>query len=420
MQHTFLRTSSYPHARRGARLLLVALLGLLGVLAGCGSLASPGAPANHTRLTPTPPPAQPTIPVALFSLQMIDATSGWASRGPLSILHTTTGPQHWHDVTPNFHTDAPTAAVNDFLDSQHAWVGLALLSGADAPLHSFALWHTSDGGQHWQQTQLHARGYEIGSIFFLTAQLGWLSVARIEGEKTDAVIALDIFRTQDGGLTWTLISSASDSQHANSGDLPMGVSGPLVFASPTRGWVVGTTAILNRDGSRNPLRIYSTNDGGRTWQPQELPLPVPDALNVGPEAFFSFHNGLDAIMPATLVASSSTFVLYGTHDGGATWNVSIPISLDANSCAHRCSFDFVDMQHGWFSGDRLYRTEDGGRDFRAFPLPEEASSEGFLHMDFVSPTLGWALSVVSQTKRFLLLQTTNGGQSWTVLAPTVG
>ena len=182
----------------------------------------------------------------------------------------------------------------------------------------------------------------------------------------------------------------------------MGVSGPLVFASPTRGWVVGNPAIRNRDGSRNPLRIYSTNDGGLTWQPQELPLPLPDAL-----------------MPATLVARSSTFVLYVTHDGGATWNVSIPTSLDAKSCAHRCSFDFVDMQHGWLSGERLYRTEDGGRDFRAFPLPEEASSEEFLHMDFVSPTLGWALSVVRQTKQFLLLQTTNGGQSWTVLAPTV-
>jgi hypothetical protein len=72
------------------------------------------------------------------------------------------------------------------------------------------------------------------------------------------------------------------------------------------------------------------------------------------------------------------------------------------------------------TGERLYRTEDGGRDFRAFPLPEEASSEGFLHMDFVSPTLGWAISVVRQTKQFLLLQTTNGGQNWTVLAPTVG
>src|SRR5258707_13503615 len=117
MQHTSLRTAASPHARRGARLLLVVLLGLLGVLAGCGPRAPPGAPAHHPRLTP--PPAQPTTPVALFSLQMLDATSGWASRGPLSILHTTTGPQHWHDVTPDFHTDAPTATVNAFLDSQH-------------------------------------------------------------------------------------------------------------------------------------------------------------------------------------------------------------------------------------------------------------------------------------------------------------
>src|SRR5215469_18172420 len=126
MQHPSLRTSSSPHARTGARLLLVALLGLLGVLAGCGLRASPSAPANSTRLTP--PPAQPTTPVALFSLQMIDATNGWASQGPLSILHTTTGPQHWHDVSPTFptgvSTGAPTAAINDFLDSQHAWAGL--------------------------------------------------------------------------------------------------------------------------------------------------------------------------------------------------------------------------------------------------------------------------------------------------------
>lgn len=419
MQNTFRRTSSSPHARTGAHLLLVALLGLLGVLAGCGSRASPGAPATHPRLTP--PPARPTSPVALFRLQMIDATTGWAiANGGSALLRTTSGPLHWQEVTPTYDTTTLTISASAFFDSQHAWVTVAPLPGVGAPLRPFAIWRTTDGGQHWQQSLVRSPGYEIGDLFFLSPRLGWVAVQRIMGgDKTNAIGGLDLFRTLDGGATWTLVSTTSESPHVGPGVQTVELEGAgLVFTSPTQGWLVGLAGILRRDGGTNPLRIYRTQDGGVTWHPQELPLTSPQVYTVGllPPTFF--HRGVEGIMPAFVSASSgSTLALYTTGDGGASWSVASPAAQSTGPFPMH--IDFVERQHGWISGDRLYRTEDGGQHWTAFPLPEEARSQGFLDLDFVSETLGWAISIVSQTKQVLLLQTTDGGQTWRVVTPTV-
>jgi len=255
---------------------------------------------------------------------MLDATTGWAlARGGSALLRTTSGPLHWQEVTPPYDTTTLPISASAFFDSQHAWVTVAPNPGSGAPVRPFAIWRTTDGGQHWQQSLVRSPGYEIADLFFLSPRLGWVAVQRIMGgDTTNAITGLALFRTQDGGATWTLVSTTSASPHAGPGVQTVELEGTgLVFTSPTQGWLVGLAGILRRDGGTNPLRIYRTQDGGQHWT--------------------------------------------------------------------------------------------------AFPLPQEARSQGLLDLDFVSQTLGWAISIVSQTKQVLLLQTTDGGQTWRVVTPTV-
>lgn len=398
-----------------ARLSLLLLISGLLCFAGCGSNS------GSTQPTATATPARPARPVALDSLHMIDATNGWAlAWGRSILLRTTSGPLHWQDVTPHYDVNTFIIAASDFLDIQHAWVTVAPIPGLGAPSQPLAIWHTGDGGQHWQQSLIHSQGYAIGAPFFLTPQLGWVTVERVlGGNKTNGIGGLDIFRTQDGGMVWTLVSTTSNGPHVDPGVQRVALAvASIVFISPTQGWLVGSVAILRQDGGTNPLRIYRTQDGGVTWQPQELPLTSSQVSSVDLVSPTFFHGGVEGIIPAFVATSNGGILaLYTTQDGGASWSVASPAVPRGVSFIN---INFVDRQHGWVSSDRLYRTEDGGQHWTAFPLPEEASSESFWQMDFVSETLGWAVSGARKTKEALLFQTTDGGQSWQVLAPTSG
>ena len=91
---------------------------------------------------------------------------------------------------------------------------------------------------------------------------------------------------------------------------------------------------------------------------------------------------------------------------------------------------FIDARTGWYGAsilkaapsfpgettfDKLYVTHDGGANWS--PL---GTSSGFIggRMDFMSSSVGWALSSLADLQ-FALLMTTDGGRSWQPLNAVV-
>ena len=136
-----------------------------------------------------------------------------------------------------------------------------------------------------------------------------------------------IFRTTDGGATWTIASSTNSRGESMPGALPYaGKKTGLSFLDASTGWITVD------DGPSHIPWLYVSHDGGRTWQQQSLQLPpnqAPTRLGLAPPTFF---NATDGVLPVYSVFIGGCHPdnvdneqcwgsdIYVTHDGGRTWH----------------------------------------------------------------------------------------------------
>ena len=240
----------------------------------------------------------------------------------------------------------------------------------------------------------------IRAYTFLDQQHGWLA------------LGASILITSDGGSTWQPISTA-----------PGQVDG-LGFQSLQQGWM------------HTIQGYFTTADGGLSWQtsstPAEMAARMP-ATETGktnndettyvfcPDLDFNSAGPFFALDASTAWAFCTSggmthFVrraLYQTTDAGKTWKLLTdqpPFGwLGASNLV------FLDALHGWLaaSDNGVFATSDGGKTWQSldiFPIGAGSASQ----VSFLSLDSGYV--VVRQTAdnegRDILLETTDGGQSW--------
>ncbi len=182
-----------------------------------------------------------------------------------------------------------------FLDMNTGWVG-----GTIPMTDHFYFYMTTDGGATWtQETDISLPAPYAGSFlevwppFFVNTSVGILPVRAM---ASDSTMRLLIYRSTDGGQTWTFQNAVQDGRAVD-------------FHSIDGGWVAAGTD------------LYQTVDGGATW------TPVPGAgipLGEGILAV-DFVDGQHGWVIAT--PDESTLIplkLYVTIDGGANWNQLLP------------------------------------------------------------------------------------------------
>jgi photosystem II stability/assembly factor-like uncharacterized protein len=387
-------------------LVLVLALGSFFVVQLAGHPSSQATPTPTAAVTQTPAPTAvvthtpvptatttPTPPVgATFSIEalwMSDASTGWARTTTHQILRTTDGGQSWQDVTPPYTISSPGQFPPAFtsLGGNMAWVAVSeqLPNGSLAGV----VFRTTNGGQSWQQATLSTSQLGASQVQFVNAQDGWVLSSPAGGAAGSEPVTL--FRTTDGGQTWSLVARAP-------GALPsQGIKSGMGWISATTGWITGSIA------RPNTVYLYRTQDGGLTWQQQSLPssFPIPATL---PPVFFSATEGL---LPVTLsTPQGASFAVYATHDAGATWSSSTPLA------AMTGAWDFLTMQQGWVvgaNGATLNETSDGGQHWTA--MTPGANFQHISQLDFASAQEGWAVSAPPNGAP-LLLKTSDGGQTW--------
>lgn len=206
----------------------------------------------------------------------------------------------------------PGGAIVQFEDANAGW----MLWDGNSPI----VWRTLDGGTTWTSSYAgySSQGSTYG-MFFLGSDSGWV----FGGHGI-------VRRSTNGGATWTTQSTGTTREVMD-----------LVFTTPTTGWIAGG------NGSGGMPFIRRTTNGGGSWQGQT----TPGDSRISGLSFLDSNQGWAITYDRHILK---------TVDGGSTWTTTSQIpGTNGRSIA------MVDALTGWAtvsSGavSNVYRTDDGG------------------------------------------------------------
>jgi hypothetical protein len=376
-----------------------------------GPVASPVPSQTQPTATVVPATATPTHPAGavvtapIDTVTMISATSGWGKVHSTSatydhqIAYTVDGGHTWYDVTPPGLASGPLGSIVLYpLSSTQAWAWTNNFPISAST--STTLWHTTDAGAHWSSYTV-ATG-AVMQLDFIDATHGWL--AATPNGSAAGQMPIVVWRTVDGGRTWTDIASTPVRGHTT------GIS----FVNATTGFAT------SYDEASSALLISVTHDAGVTWTPVALPAPstgIPQGTPalISPPIFTSTTAGVLEVTYGSVASSPAILNLYRTADAGATWQLEPALSgTSETSGSIPCSV--------LGNGDVLAALSESGQ-VTLYRLPLGTTSwttiqtggssvrllSGITQLNMVNQTTGWAVTSAG------LIGTTDGGVIWTVL-----
>ncbi len=384
-------------------LLILALALLLGACSTTGSISSSQAPVVPTSSpqsstsTPSITPSASTVSskpaVPLTAIRMLDTKNGWALTAN-SILKTTDGGLHWNDVTPA-NAGLNPFARGQFMNTQDAWIAIGPANQQEGP--GIAVLRTTDGGMSWQRSVINDPVVSLVDVpHFINVQQGWIEMSSTPGAGS---AGSDIWHSNDGGQTWTKLSS-----NKSFSGLDLGYVTGISFRDAQMGIATGN---LGAGGDNTVPSLALTQNGGQTWQTTSLPHLLGGYVNPmntsQPPVFF----GNVVILPVTITGPSGPLlVLYRSNDGGLSWFQTSAAHIQAENTY------VVDPSHAWATdtqSGKLYSTSDGGNHWS---LTSNTAYQ-LNALSFTDPQNGWGVTSNQ------LLQTTDGGKIWQQIPYTI-
>ena len=324
----------------------------------------------------------------IVSEQMVAPCAGWVL-GSDFLLKTMDNGQKWTNVWP---ARFPQKEV-DFVSATKGYG----LGEADNP---HAVLKTVNGGTGWTAVNSDPPA-DFSQISFV-GSVGW---AIADENATDgAGSRVEVFRSENGGVSWRLLSSE-----------PTSLSLSIKMFTKEIG-------VLDTFGT-----LYATTDGGVTWQAISDSAPGSTPLT---EYLSPIHEWL--INSASQIGTNAT--LTWSANGGNSQRVVYTWPQESNVSYIPGSLDFINGQDGWVwmqkmvrtdklitkpgspkqvplvrAVNLLYHTSDGGKTWSIMQLPHDLSPAADA-LDFVSKRRGYLF--VNNT----LLYTASGGRMWRVIS----
>lgn len=190
--------------------------------------------------------------------------------------------------------------VLDPADERGMWVGISAVG----------VFRTDDGGRTWTPRNRGTRADfmpnkfpEMGQCVHKLLLAGGGGSQRLYQQNHCGV-----YRTDSGGDDWKDLCRGLPSRFG----FPLGVHP----ADPDTAWVIPLEAAMNRVTPRGRLAVYRTRNAGRTWQAQTRGLPVKHAyLTILREAM-----GTDTCDPAGVYFGTTGGHLFYSRDEGRRWD----------------------------------------------------------------------------------------------------
>ena len=311
------------------------------------------------------------VATSLRGLCAVSETCCWASGAKGTVIRTTDGGESWRTVGP------PDTETADFRDLE-AWdeFTAVLMSAGDVD----RLYRTEDGGTSWTLVYEHPdRGaFFDGMSFDPTGTRGWLMGDPINGK-------VHLLATDDAGKTWKQLPDSSSPSVAD-GIAAFAASGTHLLCRDKETLLIGLGGVDVKSVAAPQAAVLMTTDSGQGWQNVTLPIRSSQSAGV-----FS----ITAIAPESprlivvggdyLKSEQSTDNVALSEDSGRSWRLpktsrpggfrSVVVSVlqdDGNPLVITTGPSGTDQ------------STDGGESWIGI------SRNGFHTMSFVSPAIGWA------------------------------
>jgi len=387
-----LRRSRPPRSRSGRSLTLTLVVVAGLALTGCVHASGLEAPRAAAK-----PDRTSFGPVR--AAQLVTATRGWALL-PGRLAWTDDGGATWRDITP---AQAPAPGVRGvfFLDGSHGWVVASRGAAAEGSV-ALGVFRTADGGRTWSSASVSAPSAANASAYggpawvrFVDALHGWILVKDVSSSNFSFG---RLYRTKDGGRSWTALET------------PLG--DPVTFVDRLTGWTAGGPA-----GDR----LFITRDGGRSWQRQTVPLPSASAGGSVTYALPVKDDGAVVLSTTLVKGDRATVAWYRSLDAGRTWRLANRLATtDQVEPGVRVPVA-VAGSDTWVSvlpsSRRLVRLRGDGATLAVLDPP--TAPAGVQELQFATATAGWALGSSATCPAGepcplggMLFRTGDGGSTW--------
>ena len=369
-------------------------------------LASPTAeeafasPQALTTTESTALPSEASAPLIdasdIINIEMIDERNGWGITEE-EVVRTDDGGVTWYNVTPPDLTETGYSVFTFFLDENNAWLQIA--DNNNYPFGGF-LYRTNDGGLTWQNFETP---FSAGDIEFIDEDNGWILADLGVGAGS---MAVSVFQTTNGGATWNRVYTNDPNLEGASDTLPLGgIKVLLVPLDMQTAWIGG---VVYANGN---VYLFRTNDGGNTWETIaniELPQEAQESqLGVEKLQFISQTQG---VLVLRMSSTSQETLIFSTNDGGNTWQAFDESIPEAGLLEIPSTNEVV-----LYSSDQFYITEDAGATFNIV-TPNILFGDSLTDMSFANAQVGWVITT-SSTNRRVLYKTEDGAQTWFPIIP---
>jgi len=272
---------------------------------------------------------------------------GETGAGDSSVLHTRDGGKSWHEIPePWQHNEEPSVA---FASRTDGW-----LRDTDIVAAESRLLETHDAGTHWRrlpmrdlfmhQIQYFGEGVGYGLGYDIDQKQGYLIATRDHGQHWDksrlphgftfgrmhfvddqrGIIAgcfdrqPSTIRTEDGGKKWMV--TLLNLPHPATTGLKYCDYEPdsMDFVDTRRGWLVTSKHFFGLNDDHGDAVVWSTSDGGVTWQSIYHATYSPSNDWFGGVRFLDSEFGF--VWKGNSANDKVGGVLLYTTDGGQHWN----------------------------------------------------------------------------------------------------
>lgn len=232
------------------------------------------------------------------------------------------------------------------------WVGTGETWTRNSVSVGTGLYRSSDGGEHWEAMGLRD-SERIAKIVVhpKRSEVVWVCAT---GHLWDANEERGVFRTEDGGKTWTRMLFVNPSTGCS--DLALDPANPDVLYAGM--WQFRRGPDFFRSGGPGS-GLYRSRDGGRTWEELTTGLPAGEKGRIAVAVAPSEPRIVYAVVEAKRTA------LYRSDDGGETWR-----EMNASNTVQARPFYFAAVVVDPEDPNRVYKpgfvlgvSSDGGRSF---------------------------------------------------------